>query len=294
MLQCSAALQDGQLRGLDCPLARGSSAQPRNSPEHYLTVLRSPSADDQDPDPAAKSNLEQFLWNFLALRSTLGPGSRESSADKAEEDLSCDPYKRPCAAGSACLGWKFDEGAGASGKCVQASVRYVPSYSLQFVCQDCDGTATFYNPDWQMTHAADSWHAAHGWPPNPQWTESSFVFASTSSNGQASKLPTTPAGLAHGYCLGAAHQQDPVTLGVRKHGRNWGHLGRGAAEGTDREAGRQPGVKWATIARHAHPKGSQSLDPFFWSTSHQLLSRWASACIAFCRWKYVEMQPQAP
>lgn len=42
------------------------------------------------------------------------------------------------------------------------------------VAQDCDGTATFYNPDWQMTDAADSWQAAHDWPPDPQWTESNW------------------------------------------------------------------------------------------------------------------------
>lgn len=40
--------------------------------------------------------------------------------------------------------------------------------------QGCDGTATFYNPDWQMADAADSWQAAHDWPPDPQWTESNW------------------------------------------------------------------------------------------------------------------------
>ncbi len=40
--------------------------------------------------------------------------------------------------------------------------------------QGCDGTATFYEPDWQMSSAADDWPAALDWPPDPQWTESNW------------------------------------------------------------------------------------------------------------------------
>ncbi|KAK9827821.1 hypothetical protein WJX74_003910 [Apatococcus lobatus] len=36
----------------------------------------------------------------------------------------------------------------------------------------CDGVATFCQPDWQITNAADSRQFAHGSPPDPQWTES--------------------------------------------------------------------------------------------------------------------------
>ena len=56
----------------------------QENPEHYLTVLRSPTKDDQDLDPAAKSNLERFLWNFLALRTSVGPGSSQQSGTKLQ------------------------------------------------------------------------------------------------------------------------------------------------------------------------------------------------------------------
>ena len=65
---------------MTCPLAKRLISATQQVPEHYLTVLRSPTKDDQDPDPAAKSNMERFLWNFLALRTAIGPGSRNDSA----------------------------------------------------------------------------------------------------------------------------------------------------------------------------------------------------------------------
>jgi len=51
--------------GLLCPLAGGlmSAFGPA---ERYVGVLRSPSRDSQDPDPAVKGNLAQFLWNHMA------------------------------------------------------------------------------------------------------------------------------------------------------------------------------------------------------------------------------------
>lgn len=67
--------------GLECPLATRLISATQKNPEHYLTVLRSPTKDDQDPDPAAKSNLERFLWNFLALRTSVGPGSSQKSGE---------------------------------------------------------------------------------------------------------------------------------------------------------------------------------------------------------------------
>ena len=51
--------------GLTCPLATAlmSAFGPA---ERYVGVLRSPTRDSQDPDPAAKGNLARFLWNHLA------------------------------------------------------------------------------------------------------------------------------------------------------------------------------------------------------------------------------------
>ena len=51
--------------GLTCPLAAGlvSAFGPA---ERYVGVLRSPSRDSQDPDPAVKGNLARFLWNHMA------------------------------------------------------------------------------------------------------------------------------------------------------------------------------------------------------------------------------------
>ncbi len=68
--------------GLECPLAKQLISATQATPEHYLTVLRSPTKDDQDPDPAAKSNMERFLWNFLALRTSLGPGRRKDPSSE--------------------------------------------------------------------------------------------------------------------------------------------------------------------------------------------------------------------
>ena len=34
--------------------------------EHYVSVLRTLTADDQDPNPYIKNNVARFLWNFLA------------------------------------------------------------------------------------------------------------------------------------------------------------------------------------------------------------------------------------
>ena len=51
--------------GLTCPLAAGlmSAFGPA---ERYVGVLRSPSRDSQNPDPAVKGNLARFLWNHMA------------------------------------------------------------------------------------------------------------------------------------------------------------------------------------------------------------------------------------
>ena len=58
--------------GLTCPLA--ARLMTATGPaEHYIGVLRSPTRDSQDPDPAVKGNLARFLWNFLADRTAEVP-----------------------------------------------------------------------------------------------------------------------------------------------------------------------------------------------------------------------------
>lgn len=43
------------------------------------------------------------------------------------------------------------------GYCLNATVRYVPSYSTSLLCDGCDGSATLYDFRWQLTDAAAQW-----------------------------------------------------------------------------------------------------------------------------------------
>lgn len=57
------------------------------------------------------------------------------------------------------------------GTCVNATVRYVPSYSTQLVCQSCDDP---WAATWQLSDAADAWSQRYSWPPDPVWVESDW------------------------------------------------------------------------------------------------------------------------
>ena len=71
-----------------------------------------------------------------------------------------------------CAGWRASGSDGASpGKCVSATVRYVPSYSTKFACQSCDDP---WQATWQLSTAADAWNQQHSWPPDPMWAESDW------------------------------------------------------------------------------------------------------------------------
>ena len=59
--------------GLLCPLAATLITPTRVTAEHYISDLHSLTADSQDPNPNIKSNVERFVWNFLALRMASGP-----------------------------------------------------------------------------------------------------------------------------------------------------------------------------------------------------------------------------
>ncbi|KAF8060585.1 zinc finger CCCH domain-containing protein 40 [Scenedesmus sp. PABB004] len=110
--------------------------------------------------PLGKANLPRFVWNVLALGTAAGaPGA------------ACDPYDRPCADGLACAGWRGGAGDAGLGACVNASVRYVPSFSTRFACDDC---GDLWAARWRVDDAADAWAAAAGWPPDPMWAESDW------------------------------------------------------------------------------------------------------------------------
>ena len=41
-------------------------------------------------------------------------------------------------------------------------------------CKDCDGAATQWQPNWELTDEAAEWEARRGWPPDGRWTESNW------------------------------------------------------------------------------------------------------------------------
>lgn len=152
--------------GMTCALARDLITASGAPLQHYIGVLNTLTSDPQDPDPAVKSDLPRFLWNFLANATAVsqGPYSNETS---------CDFGRHKCPDSYACTGHKSSDGWPAdAGVCLQASVRYVPSYSTLLSCRECGGDDTFYDSRWQVTDEANEWAKASGLPPDPLWTES--------------------------------------------------------------------------------------------------------------------------
>eukprot|EP00879_Flechtneria_rotunda_P021871 GHRR01023066.1.p1 GENE.GHRR01023066.1~~GHRR01023066.1.p1 ORF type:complete len:604 (+),score=189.04 GHRR01023066.1:381-2192(+) len=155
--------------GYACPLAQAimtpdytydTATSARNyAPKQYIGVLQVvPPSDQLLQSPWGKSNLARFVWNLMALGS--------SSSGQAE----CDPFEQTCSAGQVCAGWRGNS-VGYMGKCVNATVKYVPSYSTQFMSAACDDP---YQAKWQVTDAADAWHQQYNWPADPMWTESDW------------------------------------------------------------------------------------------------------------------------
>lgn len=71
-----------------------------------------------------------------------------------------------------CAGWRATgSGDAYMGKCVAATVRYVPSYSTKLACQSCQDP---WQATWQLSTAADAWNQQYNWPPDPIWTESDW------------------------------------------------------------------------------------------------------------------------
>lgn len=69
-----------------------------------------------------------------------------------------------------CAAWRSNQHMG---KCVTATVQYVPSYSTRLVCDSC---SDFYQAKWRLTDEADEWNKQYDWPPDPAWTESDWPY----------------------------------------------------------------------------------------------------------------------
>ncbi|KAK9823947.1 hypothetical protein WJX72_006597 [[Myrmecia] bisecta] len=154
--------------GLTCPLSLSLILPTRVQAEHYISDMHSLTADSQDPNPNIKSNIERFVWNFLALRTSSGPAKNaDGSAD------GCDPYEHACEAGAVCLAYHPDRKRSPdNGRCIRSTACYVPSYSTRLNCSGCNGEDTLAEFLWQFTDAAADWEAQYGWPADPVWTES--------------------------------------------------------------------------------------------------------------------------
>ncbi len=67
-----------------------------------------------------------------------------------------------------CAAWR----ANVKGRCVNATVHYVPSLSTAINCTNCDDLAGSFR--WVATGEADAWNAQYSWPTDPMWVESDW------------------------------------------------------------------------------------------------------------------------
>ncbi|DBA69331.1 TPA: hypothetical protein ACH3X2_012908 [Trebouxia sp. C0005] len=149
--------------GLQCPLGqRFLGSRNADTVEHYISVLSSLTKDSQEPLPGVKSSVELFIWNFLALSLSRG------LASDTDSESACDFNKNQCQAGAVCAEYVPGQ---ETGHCVNATVKFVPSYSTHLECKNCDASSSF---QWQESTAAAGWEQLHGWPPDPMWTESNW------------------------------------------------------------------------------------------------------------------------
>jgi hypothetical protein len=72
-----------------------------------------------------------------------------------------------------CAGWKQgNKDPALMGRCFNATVRYVPSYSTRISCTSCEDWLGAFT--WVTSTAADAWNALYGWPQDPMWVESDW------------------------------------------------------------------------------------------------------------------------
>jgi nicastrin len=122
-------------------------------------------ADPLTSDSTVQTDLERFMWNYLAW----------STGAETEKKCSRGNASLACGAGEQCVGYKSTEnGAPVAGACINSSVWYVASYSTALECVGCNGNATVNEFRWKVTDAAQMWEEMYGWPNDPVWTESNW------------------------------------------------------------------------------------------------------------------------
>ncbi|KAL4441829.1 hypothetical protein ABPG77_003745 [Micractinium sp. CCAP 211/92] len=167
-------------QGLGCPFAQAMMTPvSQGHLSHYIGILRSLTADPQTPDANIKSDYERFLWNWLAFATRPKPPGNSSDGGGdggGDEGLQrCQPLNATaCPPGFVCAGSRSIKGPEGQGMCLNATVRFVPSYSTSLLCDACDGANTNYEFRWQLTDAAAQWEQQHGWPADPLWAESNW------------------------------------------------------------------------------------------------------------------------
>ena len=180
---------------LDCPLAKRIMNSPQISSKrsNYIGILRSLPQDPQVPNLELHSNIERFIFNYLAFSTApdvpddfdkdldIDQNSNTSSdsnslGGKQSHDMyamlddfastrltyrgsfdnktTCKlSIATDCPRGTVCVGNKDSKDSKGMGACVAATVRYVASYSLLFECPGCNGTSS----GWHVTNKTESW-----------------------------------------------------------------------------------------------------------------------------------------
>lgn len=98
-----------------------------------------------------------------------------------------------------CAGWRSsNRGTSFWGKCVTATVRFVPSYSTKLACQSCEDP---WQVSWQISTAAEAWNQQHNWPDDPMWTESDWPESTPDLQLYLHESPAVEHGLLVAGCL---------------------------------------------------------------------------------------------
>lgn len=139
---------------------------------HTITVRLD--ADPQQPDVNVQTDMERFVWNFLAFATASNVTNAKDGQLMALERCRPANASIACQNGTVCAGSRDVSGFEGTGVCLNATVRFVPSYSTALECVACNGTATYYDFRWRVTDQAKQWEAQYGWPVDPMWTESNW------------------------------------------------------------------------------------------------------------------------
>lgn len=170
--------------GMGCSLVNALMTPWNSGPAgHYVGILRTVAQNPSLPDPNVQTYVERFIWNFLAVSTATNITSLSSSASLSPW---CSPNNAStaCPAGTVCAGWRDIQGSAGSGKCINSTVKFVPSYSTLLECVGCNGTdtddGTFRWKDVSSGNVstngtdATAWAARYGWPDDPVWVESNW------------------------------------------------------------------------------------------------------------------------